>query len=450
MVNWIFGFYHELDHPGGYAEVVREQFGGAQPPVNPLSGFGSTEVDALANGGTSNAVYGSTTYDASSWIKGLSFTAGGRYTWDHKFADSTTCFSGFPPFTGCPLPLPKSGLPSPPDSNFAAQQTSFRAPTWTLSTDYQVTDDTMLYATYRRGYKSGGFNSGVGGATDFSEFKPEYLTDVELGTKNNWTILGVPGRTNFDVYYGWYSDVQKNDEIPVVQEFLQPPPNPPIFVAQPAVVTINAARAVVKGLEFESTFIPDENLEVNVFYSYTDATYNKFVLPQEIFVDPAGGQHLLDPLDHAGNPFAYTPKNKFGITPRFHIPIDASWGMPYISATYYWQDKEWFTDLSDIESTCGAFVQPPVLGAPYTCLAPAGQRPSQKSYSLVNLRFDWDNFLGQPLDVSAFVDNATNQTYKVGGDALLHLTGTSASIYGPPRMWGLELRYRFGADAQGG
>jgi hypothetical protein len=48
------------------------------------------------------------------------------------------------------------------------------------------------------------------------------------------------------------------------------------------------------------------------------------------------------------------------------------------------------------------------------------------------------------------MDNVADKTYKVGDNALLHLTGTSASIYGPPRMFGIELRYRFGADANGG
>lgn len=436
-ISWIAGFYHELDHPGGYGEVVREQFGGVQPPspLNPLSGFGTTEMDALSNGGTSNAVYASATFDASAMVKGLSFTAGGRYTWDRKVADSRTCIlpNPNPAITACPLPVPNT-----PDFFPVHDSGNFRAPSWTLSAQDQITDDTMLYATYRRGYKSGGFNSGAGFATDFAEFKPEYLTDIELGAKNDWTILGVPARTNLDVYYGWYSNVQKNDLI-----LVQTP-----FVAEPAALTFNAARATIKGLEFDSTFIPSENLQVDLFYSYTDASYSKFILPQAIFIDALGNQTPVNPIDHAGNPFAYTPKSKFGITPRLHIPIDPGLGSPYISATAYWQSKEWFTDLSDIETTCGAFVQPPVLGAPYTCLAPAGQRPFAKSYALVNLRLDWDNFLGQPFDLSAFVNNATDKTYQVGANALLHLTGTSASIYGPPRMWGIELRYRFGADAQ--
>jgi iron complex outermembrane receptor protein len=441
-INWIAGFYHELDHPGGYSEVERETLGGVQPAGSPFADFGNTEIDSLGNGGTSNAVYGSATVDASSWLRGVSFTAGGRYTWDRKVATDQTCIlsAANPGLTSCPFPLTQAfDLPT--------HEASFHAPTWTVSAQDQVTDDTMLYATYRRGYKSGGFNSGAVAATDFEEFKPEYLTDVELGTKNNWTILGVPGRTNFDVYYGWYSDVQKNDEIPIVQSYLIPnPPNPPTLetVVEPAALTFNAARATIKGLEFESTFIPTDDLQVELFYSYTDATYNKFVLPQEVVIDPFGNQTTLGSVNHAGNPFAYTPKNKFGITPRFHIPIPESLGEPFISATWYWQSREWFTDLSDVETTCGAFIS---SGGADTCVAPAGQRPEQRSYSLINLRIDWDNFMGQPFDLSAFVNNLTDETYKQGADALLHLTGTSASIYGPPRMWGLELRYRFGADA---
>lgn len=426
-LNWIVGYYHELDHPGGYSEVERETFGGGQ---GGFPGFSTTEFDALANGGTSNAVYASATYDASAWLQGLSFTAGGRYTWDHKVATASICVE--PLVTACPFPLP--GLFALP-----AQSADFHAPSWTLAANYQITDDTMVYATYRRGYKSGGFNSGAGQETQFGEFKPEFLTDVELGTKNNWTILGVPGRTDFDVYYGWYDDVQKNDTIPVLVD-QGGTPLPPQFVA----LTFNAARATIKGLEFQSTIIPDENFQINTFFSYTDASYSRFLLPAYI------SNYLPPPpdLDHAGNPFSYTPKEKFGIQPRFHIPVDTSLGMPFVSAAVYWQSTEWFTDLSDIETTCAAFIRPSQLGGPYTCLASAGQQPKQSPYTTVNFRIDWENFLGNPVDVSFFVDNAFDKTYQVGANPYLHLIGTNASIYAPPRMFGAELRYRFGADGQ--
>ena len=422
-VNWIAGYYHELDRPGGYSEIQQDEFGGAGyfPP------FSTTDVESLFNGGTSDAGYGSATYNASDWFPGLSFTAGGRYTWDHKIATAVDC-SLPAEGTSCPYPLPNVfpyGQPS--------QSANFHAPTWNLSVQDQVNDDTMVYATYRRGYKSGGFNSGAFNATDFEEFKPEYLTDIELGTKNNWTILGVPGRTNFDVYYGWYQDVQKNDLVAIEQEVnVAPPPNPPDIIIEPegfSALTFNAARATIKGLEFQSTFIPDENFQVNVFYSYTDATYSSFTLPEAILVGLTGSQTELDPTNLAGSAFADTPKNKLGIEPRFHIPIDPSLGMPYVSASAYWQSKEYFSDLGSQE------------------VAEIGQSPVQKDYVVFNFRVDWNNFLGHPFDAGIFVDNAFNRTYAVGADALLNLTGTSATIYAPPRFWGVELRYRFGADA---
>jgi iron complex outermembrane receptor protein len=417
MFNWIAGFYHELDRPGGYSEIQEDEFGGAGffPP------FSTTNVESLFNGGTSDAVYGSATYNASDWFPGLSFTAGGRYTWDHKIATAIECFL---PAEGSSCPYP---LPNVPPYAQPTQSANFHAPTWNLAVQDQVNDDTMVYAAYRRGYKSGGFNSGAFNATDFEEFKPEFLTDVELGTKNNWTILGVPGRTNFDVYYGWYQDVQKNDLVAIENEISAGPP--PVIVPEGfSALTFNAARATIKGLEFQSTFVPDDNFNVNVFYSYTDATYSSFVLPQAILV--AGPAQIpLNPTNLAGSAFADTPKNKFGITPRFHIPVDPSLGVPYVSATLYWQSKEYFTDLGSQE------------------VAEVGQSPVQKDYTVVNFRVDWDNFLGHPFDASVFVNNAFNKTYAVGADALLNLTGTSATIYGPPRMWGVALRYRFGADA---
>jgi iron complex outermembrane receptor protein len=247
-------------------------------------------------------------------------------------------------------------------------------------------------------------------STDFLKFKPEFLSDVEVGTKNNWEILGVPGRTNFDLYYGWYQDVQKNDIVGFGAV-----PRPPV------VLTVNAAKATIKGLEFESTFIPDDNFQVTAFYSYTDASYDKFLLPATL--DPTG-MTVTSLADHAGDPFAYTPRHKLGVTGRFHLPVDGSYGTPYLSATWYWQSKVWFSDVSDEEPD--AF---------------------QADYGLINLRLDWDSVLGSSFDASAFVNNVTNRTYKVGANALEHEIGTTASIYAAPRMFGVELRYRFGADA---
>jgi iron complex outermembrane receptor protein len=410
MFTWAAGFYYEHDYRGGYSEVERDVFGGASSG-NPL---GSTEVDSLANGGSSLAVYGNLTYDVSQWVDGLKFTGGGRFTWDHKTAFAISCLqpAGYPQ---CQYPLTAAVYGE------QLNAASFHAPTWNLDANWQASDDTMLYATYRRGYKSGGFNSGAIGS-NYLEFQPEFLTDVEVGSKSNWVILGVPGRTNFDVYYGWYQNVQKND----IVGFLGPMVEPPV------VLTVNAAKANIKGLEFESTFIPNENFQLSMFYSYTDASYDKFLLPADLS-ETTGGIVGYD--DHAGSPFAYTPRNKLGATGRFHLPVDGSYGMPYFSVTWYWQSTVWFSDLSKV--TASSF-------NPYDYEPDA----FQGDYGLINLRLDWNQVLGSSFDASAFVNNVGNRLYQVGANALEHQIGTNASIYGAPRMFGLELRYRFGEDAK--
>jgi iron complex outermembrane receptor protein len=188
----------------------------------------------------------------------------------------------------------------------------------------------------------------------------------------------------------------------------------------PSALTLNAARATVKGIDFQSTIVPDEHVDVTAFYSYTDASYGAFALPEEII-----GSQQFGLLNHVGNPFAYTPANKFGVTANVHFMIDRALGIPTFSVTWYNQSRVWFTDLADEE--------------------PDG---SQGAYNLINLRLDWRSLMGTSADLGFFVNNVTNQIYKVGGNPLEHLTGTDSSIYGPPRMWGVELRYRFGADAK--
>lgn len=54
--------------------------------------------------------------------------------------------------------------------------------------DFKITDDNLLYASYSRGYKSGGFNPAVQvpGLTIPDAFQPESIDAFEIGSKNNF------------------------------------------------------------------------------------------------------------------------------------------------------------------------------------------------------------------------------------------------------------------------
>jgi iron complex outermembrane receptor protein len=377
LFRWIIGYYYEGDYPAGYSEIERLEFGG---PIN--APLGDTVFSELNNGGTSNAIFAQVDVDVSEWLKGLTLTAGGRYTWDRKVAHEIDCSEDQ---SGGPCAFPLTAGPYPVFVNVG----HFSAPTFTLTANEALDDNTNVYATWRRGYKSGGFNSGGLG----TPFKPEYLMDIELGVKHGGTLLGMPAVVSAAWYYGWYSNIQKND-------FAFGP-------FGPEVETFNAAKAKIEGLELNADLRPVDLLDLNVFFAYTDASYGKFFTP-------FSGNHV-------GDPFAYTPKDKLGLTARLHIPVEASWGMPSFAVTYNYQSKVWFSDFADVEPDS-----------------------AQGGYGLFNLRLDWNSICGSDLDGAVFVNNVGNKLYKLGANPLEHLILTTSSMYGPPRMFGVELRYHVG------
>ena len=57
---------------------------------------------------------------------------------------------------------------------------------------------------------------------------------------------------------------------------------------------------------------------------------------------------------------------------------------------------------------------------------------------------DWNDVAGRPIDASFFMTNATDQVYIAGGTVVYSALGVNPVIYGEPRMFGFQLRYRFG------
>src|SRR6185437_14949811 len=178
------------------------------------------------------ALYGQASYDLSGiWprLEGLKFTAGFRYTWDYR-SDQNDIYiasQGGKCVERAGLTVPKCAL---------ASSGAFHAPTWTLGLDYQLEPGALLYVTGRRGYKSGGFNLNTPEHSLFSSFQPEFVTDVEIGLKADWTIFGAKARTDIDAFHTDYTDIQR--AISVLINGLSSP------------VTENAAVATIEGVEF--------------------------------------------------------------------------------------------------------------------------------------------------------------------------------------------------------
>jgi len=278
-------------------------------------------------------------------------------------------------------------------------------PTWQFGLDWQADPQTLLYAVSRRGYKSGASNAIVslflGEQHPLFSVRPEQVTDAEIGLKRDWTLGNVKARTNISAFYTWYNDIQ------VIQR---------AAIAGSDILT-NAQRARVMGLEFEGTLVPVNGLTLGATYSYNSAKYLKY----DTIAIPAIPQALTaaqPSRDLAGTPFSFVPKHKYTLSGEVALPLPKSEGDLSVSAIWTYQSSERVTPETQ----------------PFDTIA---------GYGLLNLRLDWRDVRGAPLDIAFYGTNILNKEYRVTANPSYNNSGFISSIYGEPAQYGIQLRYRF-------
>ncbi|MDM3872095.1 TonB-dependent receptor [Porticoccus sp. W117] len=247
-----------------------------------------------------------------------SLTAGGRYTSEDKDAtrrqfnvnqagvdvgNADPILNTFYGIVGIEAYDPLSGSRS---------ENSF-TPLVTL--EWQASDDALLYASWTRGFKSGGFDvrsnahpdaavgvtvlSALGpvfnpGPQGSFEFEEEEATNFELGTK--LTLLNGAAELNGAIFFTDYEDLQVSQ-----------------FDGTLGFNVTNAAEASIKGLELEGRLQATDGLVLSSSLSYLDFEYDSFNDSQCFF-----GQAVTDPgsvtdpvrglCNVAGSTREYTPE----------------------------------------------------------------------------------------------------------------------------------------------
>jgi iron complex outermembrane receptor protein len=379
---WTAGGFLQFVHPAGYSYVQSIEFD------TPINTFIHNPLTAAGRSTTKEqAVYAQATYDLGSvydLLSGLKATGGYRYSWDY----ASNLQNNYDGLGQCQA---NSALSVP--NCASAISGHFAQGTWTAALDYQLTPDTLLYATGRRGYNPGGFNA-YAPTPQTRKYQPESVVDVEAGVKANWTLWGMTGRTALDAFHDHYTNIQRN--VAVVGNGIN-------------TITENAALATLEGIEFEGRISPIESVELTGIYAYANSRYDEYQSPT------AGNL--------SGLPFTGGPRNQYSATGRYKLPVEARLGKVSVAATYSWQAHIQFSDRE-----LGGIIPP---------------------HGLLDLRMDWDDVAGRPVDASFFMTNATDQVYIAGGTVVYSALGVNPVIYGEPRMWGFQLRYRFGPGTAG-
>ncbi len=408
-LSWIGGAFFEFLHPAGFTQAVvpTTTLIGGLPAYAAVFGnaYGQNALGPEGETTRTEALFLQGTYDLggiSPILDGLKFTAGARYTWDYR---SNSNFSTIV----IKLPAAFGGgnltIPCGPASGLACTYANhtFQAPTWTLGLDYQVTPDTLLYVKSSRGFKAGGFN-GAGGVLFPNKYESEFVTDVEVGAKVDWDIAGIKARTNID---GFHDDYRNAQRAIGVQFDLVPGD---ASTANSTTVIANG-NAEIQGVEFEGTILPFTGLELTASWSYVDAKYTQFIIPT------IGDRTYL--------PYPFVPKNKFGFT--------ADYTLPFVPE-----------DMGDVH-LIGSYVHTGRIQYSTDSTEPFGDEPG---YGLLDVRLNWNNVAGQPIDASFFMTNVTDNLYSIGKFGIYTTEGFVSQLYGEPQMWGFSVKYRFGENSE--
>jgi len=276
---------------------------------------------------------------------------------------------------------------------------------WELSTRYELTPQLNTYARIGRSQRSGGWNAPVGSLND-QPFRPEQLTDFEIGLKAD--LLDHALRLAGDVFYGKYDDMQR-----LLAELVPGAPGTP---GAPATLVTNAGRARISGAELEAQWQLTRLLALQGSFGYTDARYLSF-----LYQPVPGGPTV----DLSGNDFYQTPRYQASLAGILYIPTPA--GDISVRADYAWQDKIQFNVINDFNFQ-GAYG---TLNARVALAQPAR-------------RWELALFANNLTDKRYAYTGGTIESFGAGAGGLPTPTPTIAwNIPGAPRMYGLEGTYRW-------
>lgn len=265
------------------------------------------------------------------------------------------------------------------------QSKTFSAVSGRLGLRYELSDDANVYATYNRGYKSGGFFGGL--ATTAGEMEPydnETLDAYELGMKSEFFDRRV--RLNVSGFYYDY----KNQQV-----FAQALRN-----GITVLVLDNAANSKVYGGEAEITARPIQPLTLTAGVSLLHAKY---------------GDYFTEGKDFTGNWLPQSPKMTFNAAATWVAPLENGASIvANVDANY--SSKVYFDNSN-------------------------ADRLSQDAVWVAGAQLSWRS-PDQKIEAGAFARNLFDKTYTVAISNIDSL-GVDLLSYNRPRSLGVFLRYHY-------
>jgi iron complex outermembrane recepter protein len=287
--------------------------------------------------------------------------------------------------------------------------TKMQGDVYNAGIDYKVTPDNLIYASFRHGFKRGGFNSSSFGGFPFS-FGPEKVDSYAIGTKNTFDLGGARLRLNVEAFLDNYKGYQGS--------YLQ------FAGGSLLTITTNIPKVRYKGFDVALDLQATSILDFNLSYSYLDAKITNFTDNTLPGVNPGLEVNRL--------PFA--SKHQLQAAVRLHTQL-GEMGELVVRPSMTYQ-SEFYTTL--FNRTLPA-AQKAVFG-PFDNLAIGGG--TVPGVTLADLRVELNKVGGSNVSLAVGATNLFDKYYYVGNSGTLSF-GAQGNAVGAPRMIYGEVSVRF-------
>jgi iron complex outermembrane recepter protein len=296
-------------------------------------------------------------------------------------------------------------------------------PTWTFNAQYNPSRDVMIYASYARGYRQGSTSPAAIGAQ--TSYLPEKVDSFELGAKTSWNGT-VSGHFNATGFYSKLKDAQM-----LVGLSCQRAAPLVCPAGGSATFNSNAGKVHMYGIEFDGSVKPSDFFRL----SFAGAWVRSRV--DEYFFDPTPYIANFDVrLNTAavGDPLPLTPEFGGNIAATFTVPTSANLGKIEFSAMYRYASSFSNNASNTNDALNAARATAGLAPIPVDKATPVKQ---------IDLNLDWRDVGGQPIDLSIFATNVTDQVTYTLIQPLFGSFGFDVRYLGQPRMFGARVKIRF-------
>ncbi len=357
---------------GGYASTIEQDtFWDTHNHLYTEPTIGSRMTDAEQTY-VSFAGFGDVTYRAT---QRLSLTGGLRYTYETKDFSTIRTIPAFP-----------SGVPLAPGFDYFPPQESWDDVSFRTLASFQASDDFLVYASYSKGFKSGGFNA----FANTQPFGPEELYSLEIGTKAE--LFNDRARITLSVYDSDYENLQVTSA----------------GLDAGGLIVRNAAEASIRGFELEFDTAITDSLRFSGNLAHIDAEY-------ELFPNTPNAFGTL--VDASGNRLMRAPEWQYFARLIHQADLSSAWSIES-QAAWRWRDTLYFSATNQDPSEAALRSEP---GGELGARISLHNRDSQ-------------------LTVALFGNNLTNERLVTN---LGFTYARPLANFNKPRIYGLELTKRF-------